>query len=138
MQPTAHLFSFHLNFCFPVMWACHTQPGIQHEIVYRYLKLWSRRHTLFVLEVDPSNWCIELPERLSSSNLLTHFHVKSVPDLKEEISLGSAKVLVRVTGKPPKVLLFNMIVQSDTSQDGWHVIQVPDDWLLVILNKLMK
>jgi len=105
MYPTAHLFSFHLNFCLPVMWACHTRLGIQHEVVYRYLKLWSRRHTLFVLEVDPSNWCIELPERLSFSNLLTHFHVKSyqpVPDLKEEISLGSAKVLVRMTGKPQR------------------------------------
>lgn len=73
---------------------------------------------MFVLDVDPSNWCIELPERHSSSNLQTHFHVKSyqpVPDLEEGICLGSAKVLVRMTGKPQKVLLFNMIVQSDIS-----------------------
>ncbi len=49
--------------------------------------------------------CIELPERLSFSNLLTHFQVKSyqsVPDLKEEIYLGSTKVLVRMTGKPQR------------------------------------
>lgn len=39
MQPVAHFFSFNLNFCLGVMCARHKQQRIQHETVYRYLKL---------------------------------------------------------------------------------------------------
>ncbi len=74
--------------------------------------------------------CIELPECLYFSNLLTHFQVKSyqsVADLKEEICLGSAKVLVRMTGKPQRYCC-SIWSSNQIHLLGWQAcyIQVPE------------